>query len=134
MEFILILIVVIGALIIIGRLQDKKEQNSTVETEAPYKVETTPSPIIQQSEPLADTVTVTVSESVNTVSIVTPPEPVKEEVVKPVAKKAAPAKKTAKTSKETAKEPTPAPAKKTAKAAVVKTESKVSTKRSSKKA
>jgi hypothetical protein len=124
-------------LIIIGRLQDKKEQNSTVETEVPYKVETTPSPIIQQSEPLADTVTVTVSESVNTVntvSIVTPPEPVKEEVVKSVAKKATPVKKTAKTTKETAKEPTPVPAKKAAKASVVKTESKVSTKRSSKKA
>jgi hypothetical protein len=130
MEFILILLVVIGALIIIGRLQDKKEQNSTVETEVPYKVEPTPAPIIQQSEPLADTVTVTVSESVNTVSIVTPPEPVKEEVVKSVAKKAAPAKKTAKTSKES----TPATAKKTTKTAVVKTESKVSTKRSSKKA
>jgi hypothetical protein len=129
MEFILILIVVIGALIIIGRLQDKKEQNSTVETEVPYKVEPTPVPIVQQSEPPADTVTVTVSEPVNTVSIVTPPEPVKEEVVKPVAKKASPVKKTAKTTKET----TPAPAKKTAKAAVVKTESKVSTKRSSKK-
>ena len=130
MEFILILLVVIGALIIIGRLQDKKEQNSTVETEVPYKVEPTPAPIVQRSEPVADTVTVTVSESVNTVSIVTPPEPVKEEVVKPVAKKATPVKKTAKTTKET----TPVPAKKTAKAAVVKTESKVSTKRSSKKA
>lgn len=130
MEFILILIVVIGALIIIGRLQDKKEQNSTVETEVPYKVEPTPAPIVHQSEPVADTVTVSVSESVNTVSIVTPPEPVKEEVVKPVAKKASPAKKTAKTTKES----TPAPAKKTTKAAVVKTESKVSTKRSSKKA
>jgi hypothetical protein len=130
MEFILILIVVIGALIIIGRLQDKKEQNSIVETEAPYKVETTPSPIIQQSEPFADTVTVTVAEPVNTVSIVTPPEPVKEEVVKPVAKKA-PAKKSA---AKTTKEPTPVPAKKTTKTAVVKPESKVSTKRSSKKA
>jgi hypothetical protein len=129
MEFILILIVVIGALIIIGRLQDKKEQNSTVETEVPYKVEPTPAPIIQQSEPVADTVTVTVAEPVNTVSIVTPPEPVKEEVVKPVAKKA-PAKKAVKTTKET----TPVPAKKTTKTAVVKTESKVSTKRSSKKA
>jgi len=130
MEFILILIVVIGALIIIGRLQDKKEQNSTVETEVPYKVEPTPAPIIQQSEPVADTVTVTVAEPVNTVSIVTPPEPVKEEVVKPVAKKATPVKKTAKTTKET----TPVPAKKTTKTAVVKPESKVSTKRSSKKA
>jgi len=133
MEFILILIVVIGALIIIGRLQDKKEQNSTVETEVPYKVEPTPAPIVHQSEPVSDTITVSVSESVNTVSIVTPPEPVKEEVVKPVAKKA-PAKKTAKTTKETAKEPTPAPVKKTTKTAAVKPESKVSTKRSSKKA
>jgi hypothetical protein len=94
-----------------------------------YKVEPTPTPIVQQSEPVSDTVTVSVSESVNTVSIVTPPEPVKEEVVKPVAKKAAPAKKTAKTSKES----TPATAKKTTKTAVVKPESKVSTKRSSKK-
>ena len=130
MEFILILIVVIGALIIIGRLQDKKEQNSTVETEVPYKVEPTPAPIVHQSEPVSDTITVSVSESVNTVSIVTPPEPVKEEVVKPVAKKASPVKKTAKTTKE----PTPAPVKKTAKTAAVKPESKVSTKRSSKKA
>lgn len=129
MEFILILIVVIGAVIIIGRLQDKKEQNSTVETEVPYKVESTPAPIIHQSEPVADTVTVTVSDSVNTVSIVTPPETVKTEVQKSAAKKA-PAKKAAKTTKE----PTPAPVKKAAKAAVVKTESKVSTKRSSKKA
>lgn len=130
MEFILILIVVIGAVIIIGRLQDKKEQNSTVEAEVPYKVEPTPAPIVHQSEPVADTVTVSVSESVNTVSIVTPPEPVKEEVVKPVAKKASSAKETAKTTKE----PTPAPAKKAAKTAAVKPESKVSTKRSSKKA
>lgn len=95
MEFILILIVAIGAIIIINRLQNKNV-TTTEETPVPYKVEVAEvkaaEPAPATLDPLPDTITVAPVEPVNTVVVQpTPaPSPVVEEpapVKKPAAKK-----------------------------------------------
>lgn len=96
MEFILILIVAIGAIIIINRLQNKNV-TTTEETPVPYKVEVAEVKVAEPApatlDPLPDTITVAPVEPVNTVVVQpTPaPSPVVEEkpasVKKPAAKK-----------------------------------------------
>lgn len=98
MEFFLIIAVAIVAIVIIVRLQNKKD---TIEgSDVPYKVEVQPTPPVTVEpveqvrvvEPLPDTVTVTPTEQVNKVII----EQVKVEVEKKAPVKKASKPKSAK--------------------------------------